>query len=87
MPREHPLKRMSLLPALAFAVVAGTAEAQWTQQSSGTLHDLEEIRFPAPDTGYAVGDSRITSYNVCYTKLLRAETELVFFIEEVTNFF
>ncbi len=57
MPREHPWKRMSLLPALAFAVVAGTAEAQWTQQSSGTLHDLEEIRFPAPDTGYAVGDS------------------------------
>ena len=33
------------------------ASAQWTQQVSGTTHTLEEIFFPAVDTGFVVGDS------------------------------
>ena len=34
-----------------------TSTAQWTQLNSGTSESLNEIVFPAPDTGYVVGEN------------------------------
>ncbi|MEO5572844.1 MAG: YCF48-related protein [Bacteroidia bacterium] len=36
--------------------IFNSAIAQWTQLVSGTANHLEEIFFPAPDTGYVVGE-------------------------------
>ena len=58
------------------------SSANMASQITITLPDGKTIGFEATTTGYdiakAIGEGfRITSYNVCYTKLLRSATKLV----------
>lgn len=46
-----------ILSALSFLLVAGAASAQWTPVQTPVTHNLYDIFFANPLTGYCVGDS------------------------------
>lgn len=57
MPINLSIFKMDKIMIILFVLFSNETFAQWTYQNSGTSQDLNEVFFPAADTGFIVGNN------------------------------